>query len=547
MLKKLSNGRSATYLLIFFLVNVFLFFSNSNFSDKKQAPNHGDVQDKQKESFPIKKYSVGVFANETKYQSPFPMPSIEQPEFPDKICSIQEYGAVPDGKTLSTNAFREAIEDCANNGGGIVSVPVGKWLTGAIHLQNNINLHLSDGAEIIFSSSPVDYLPAVFSRYQGVEYYGLSPFIYANGVSNIAITGKGIIEGQGDLWWKKNDMNSTYALYEMARNDIPVNKRDLTKNGLFLRPSFIEFVNSDSILLEDFTIKDSPFWTIHPLYSKNIIIRGVNINTNGLNTDGIAIDSSSGVLVEDSKILSGDDAIVIKSGRDKDGLRVNKPSENIIVRGCKILEGHGGLSIGSETSGGVKNVFAYNIDMDKPEFAFRIKSSQGRGGVVENIWIEDVSVRKNEKNAIQIVTDYDAPFAPEYVEIPIFKNIHIKNFSSQKSKDGIRLLGFADKPLENVYLDNIVISYSGEGVSIEHVNNLEINRATISTLAANIYEIKDSQNIRIADSPCQKPTETICAKISGETCANISFTNTGINEKRIFLENSATKESYSIQ
>ena len=359
------------FLLVF---SAIIFFG----SKKTKKENLLDPKNQEKNEL-LEKISMN-FGKEI--EPPFEMPAVSEPSFLARVCDISNHGAVSDGKTLNTSAFIEAISECSENGGGRVNVGPGVWLSGPIHLKSNIDLHLEAGAEIKFSPELKNYLPAVFSRFEGVEYYNYSPFIYARDAKNIAVTGKGKLNGQENLWMKNKALRqfSINEIYKMARNNVPVDKRDFGKETFFLQPSFMQFVNSEKILIEGIEIINSPNWNIHPIYSKDIIIRNVAIDSSAPNTDGIVIDSSENVIIENSKISSGDDAIAIKSGADQDGLRVGKPSENIIIKNSQIDSGHSALAIGSEMSGGVRNVFAYNLDIDYVDYGIRMKSLPGRGG-----------------------------------------------------------------------------------------------------------------------------------------------------------------------
>jgi len=306
--------------------------------------------------------------------------NIKSPVFPDKEYNLTFYGAVGDGKTDCTEAFKKAIEDCNKNGGGKVVIPEGIFLTGAIHLKSNVNLFISEKATIKFSVDKDKYLPAVFTRWEGVECINYSPLIYANDQENIAVTGKGILDGQGsnENWWgwkgkkeygwKENDPQQKKdrdKLFEMAENNIQPSER-IFGDGHYLRPNFIQPYKCKNVLIEGVTFKDSPMWFIHPVLSQNISIINVTVEGLGPNNDGCDPESCKDVLIKNCYFNTGDDCIAIKSGRNNDGRRVNIPSENIIIQNCKMKEGHGGVVIGSEISGSVKNVFAENCEMSSP-------------------------------------------------------------------------------------------------------------------------------------------------------------------------------------
>lgn len=433
---------------------------------------------------------------ETEVKIPFDMPEIPEVSFPDRICDISNYGAVGDGQFMNTKNFAAAIADCAERGGGKVVVPKGNWLTGPIHFKNNINLQIDEDAKIIFSDKFSDYLPVVFSRFEGIELYNYSPFIYGRDCENIAITGAGELDGQGEAWlkWSKFPKNlpsvpaevvlpprliSANKLYDMAERSVPVEKRIFGGEQDALQPSFIQFTNCDKILIEGIKITESPGWTIHPIYSSNMIIRNIRIETEGRNTDGVAIDSSKNILVRNSKIRAGDDAIVIKSGKDKDGWRVGKPSENIVIRDIQVEKSHSAIAIGSEMSGGIRNVLAANIDVKYSDFGIRFKSMRGRGGVVEKIWIENIKMKRILSDMIQMDLDYGTPPAGYAKDKPpIFRDITMKNMEGTRAKNAIVLRGLPESPIENLTLENINLTAT-RGIRSENLKNKNFKNIVI--------------------------------------------------------------------
>lgn len=409
------------------------------------------------------------------------LPSFEilKTAFPNNHCDISTYGAVSGGEIKNTESFQKAIADCAKKGGGTVFVPEGSWLTGAIRLESNINLHLDAKAEIIFTQSFEDYLPVVFTRFEGVEIYNFSPPIYARDAQNIAITGKGKINGNSkNFWW---EINKTYEaflnlekIYQIAQGITPLEERRFGKPEYGIRPNFIELINCDRILIEGVQIIDGSMWTIHPVYSQNILIRNISIETHkGKNTDGVVIDSSKNALIEDSFFSTGDDAIAIKSGRDEDGRRVGKPSENIVARNIRIDETHAGLAIGSEVSGGIRNVFASNFSINNSDFGFRIKSNPSRGGKVEGIHLENFQVESSEIAGFEINLSYgreeETGILPGDI-LTDFNDISIENFSCQNSHYPFFLRGREEKNIEKVSFKNIEIR-SNNDARIYHTRN----------------------------------------------------------------------------
>ncbi len=462
--------------------------------------------------------------------------SINEPLFPDTLCSIADFGAIGDGTTSNTIAFEKAIESCDQLGGGKVIVPAGVFLTGPIHLRSNINLHIERDATILFSPNPKEYLPVVFSRFEGIEYYNYSPPIYAKDATNIAITGVGTIRGQGALtWWKftPKATKNINKLYAMGDDNVPVEERVFGTETDALRPSFIEFVSCNNVLIENVNIFNGPMWTIHPIYSNHIVIRGVNIVTSpGPSTDGIAIDSSSYVLIEDSTFSTGDDAIVLKSGRDRDGMRVHRPTENIVIRNNSIKDSHAAIAIGSEMSGDVRNVFVSDITINKSQFGFRIKASLGRGGIVENIWIQDMAMRNINIRAIQLTTSYGTPFRPTSTAIPIFRNIHVKNITAGKTAGSIEIIGLVEMPIRDISFENISLP-SKYGIYIKHTDAIDFTNTNI-TLGKDrpLFTIVNSAHTSMNHVPCEEGLST-CLLVQGEKTENINIQGTMFKENTI--------------
>lgn len=462
---------------------------------------------------------------------------IKQTVFNSKNCNILNYGAKFDNKKANTEAISRAIDDCSNAGGGKVIIPKGQWLTGAIKLKSNINLHIEKDAEILFSDDLADYLPVVFSRYEGIEYYNYSAPIYANNCANVAITGKGKINGQSEnSWWEMGESAYVKRLYYMGADDIPVSERIFGMPESKLRPSFVEFVNCDTILIEDIDLIHGPLWTAHFIYSKNITLKNILIDTGDeQDTDGIVIDSSSNVLVENADLSTGDDALVIKSGRDRDGRRVNRPSENIVIRNCKVQKGNAGIAIGSEISGGARNIFVQNLSIKKSDFAIRLKSAPGRGNVVENVWIENVSADKTSLSAIQIDNFYERPFKDDYAETTAFKNININRVSIEKSDElSIFIRGSENKFIENLSLKNIKIN-SKNRPKITNVNNLTIDNLKIANTKNQILMLENILNAKISNYYCPDANKE-CFNLSGERSQSIEIKNSDLSENSIAFD-----------
>jgi unsaturated rhamnogalacturonyl hydrolase len=385
---------------------------------------------------------------------------IKPPKFPARDFNITNYGAVADGKSDSTAALRTAIAACNAAGGGRVVVPVGVFLTGAIHLKSNVNLYVSEGATLKFIPEPEKYLPVVYTRFEGTECMNYSPLIYAFEQQNIAVTGTGTLDGSASdqNWWawarrRGNDeapaRSSVRKLLDYGERGVPVKDRVFGR-GEYLRPSFIQPYRSRNILIEGVHIINSPMWEIHPVLSSNITVRGVTITTHGPNNDGCDPESSRDVLIEDCVFDTGDDCIAIKSGRDNDGRRVNVPSENIIVRNSTMKDGHGGVVMGSECSGGIRNVFIENCHMDSPnlERALRFKSNARRGGYAENVFMRNVEVGRVKEAILTIDFMYET--GPNGPYKPIVRNVSIENVKSTSSPRVMWIASFPGAIIDNV-------------------------------------------------------------------------------------------------
>lgn len=408
---------------------------------------------------------------------------IKAPQFPAKDFNITDYGAVGNGKTNCTQAINKAISAANKAGGGRVVVPPGTFLTGAIYMKSNVNLYISQDAVLKFSTDPNQYLPAVFTRWEGVECMNYSPLIYAYKEKNIAVTGKGTLDGQGsrDNWWKwarglhREDREELFA---QGRDGVPVEKR--LHGGGYLRPTMIEPYRCENVLIEGVTIINGPFWHIHPALSRNIVVRNVKVNGLGPNNDGCDPESCKDVLIEGCCFNTGDDCIAIKSGRNNDARRVNMPSENIIIRNCIMKAGHAGVAVGSEITGGARNIFVEKCTMDDPNLdrAIRLKTNSVRGGFIENVYVRDVNIGQ-VKEAVLLI-DFFYPDVEKGNLKPIVRNINMENVTSKKSKYALFLQGFDDAPITDVRLKNCTLDNVTDTDVISNVKNLVLDNVKIN-------------------------------------------------------------------
>lgn len=382
-------------------------------------------------------------------------------------------------KSSAEKAIQKAINVCAAQGGGSVVVGAGDWKTGPLHLTDHIHLVLEKGAKLIFSDKPDDYLPVVFTRWEGTECYNYSPLIYAKDVEDISISGAGTLYGNGPSWWgwKQLQQPAADALYRAASEKTPVNQRVYGTQKAALRPSFIQFINCKDVALSDFTIQDGPQWTIHPVYCKNVVVRNVTVDTNGHNTDGLNPDSCEDVLIEDCCFSTGDDCIAINSGLNEDGWRVGKPCRNITIRKCVVNGGHGGVVIGSAMSGGVENILMEDCDIRNTMQGIRLKSMRGRGGYVKNVEVRNITIHDVTDQAIQINMFYESSTVqPKTNTAPIFDDIVIENVTGTSRGLGVQIKGLPEQKLQNVTLKNIHLIAADamtcsdvEGLTMENV------------------------------------------------------------------------------
>jgi hypothetical protein len=504
-------------MLLFFGIVIlvsFYFFEKNNFN-KTEQKNEDEFK---------KDIAINIDFEALKFKSL---------SFPDRECNIVNYGAQEGGKKLATEAIRQAIDDCAEQGGGKVIIPTGKWKTGAIHFKSNINLYLENDSQLIFSSKPENYLPVVFSRFEGMELYNYSPFIYAKDCENVALSGKGKIIGQGEKWnnWNDKQESAVNELYDMADKDVPVEKRIFGTEKDALRPNFIEFIGCKNIEISGLTIIDGPMWTLHPLYSENVYIHDLKIETKSHNTDGIVIDSSKNVLVEDCKFETGDDAVSIKSGLDNDGWRVGRPSENIVIRKISTKRGHGSVNIGSEMSGGVKNVLVYDCDFTNTQSGIRIKTLRGRGGFVENATFYNIKM-SDVNNPIIMDLRYPAyTVTPKTKTLPNIKNILFSDIDSIASRNAIFIRGFLEKDnLSEISFRDISMK-ALNGILVDGAENLKFENINIDIEVKKdkaLVSVSESYNLIFKKIKCNNDIE-ICFRILGDDSAGINLSESAIS------------------
>ncbi len=411
----------------------------------------------------------------------------------ERIDMLQA-GANPDGATLNTVVINNTINKLNANGGGTLFFPAGKYLTGAIKLKSNITIELEAGATLLFSDNFDDYLPFVEMRHEGILMKSFSPLIYAVDAENITIKGEGKIDGQGKKWWDeffriaadtdkngKHDLNKYQPMWDKA-NDVKALYAETNQDYIssmqrrFFRPPFIQPLHCKNVRIEGITIVNSPFWTVNPEFCENVTVDGVTIiNPLSPNTDGIDPESCRYVHISNCHISVGDDCITLKSGRDLQARKLNVPDEDIAITNCTMLAGHGGVVIGSEMSGGVKKVVISNCVFDGTDRGIRIKSTRGRGGVVEDIQADNIVMRNIKEEAIVLDLKYSKmPAEPLSERTPIFKNININNVTASNVLIPIRINGLEESPITNVTLTNVNILNSKQKSTFSNCKSIKM-------------------------------------------------------------------------
>ena len=432
--------------------------------------------------------------------APFPMEPVREFVFPDKEFLITDYGAVAGGEADNTQAIADAIAACHRAGGGRVVVPEGEWLTGPVHFRSNVNLHLAEGAVLCFTDNPDDYLPAVMTSWEGLECYNYSPLLYAYECENVAITGSGTLSPRMDTWrqWFKRPqahLDALKQLYTMASTDVAVERRQMAVGENHLRPHLIHFNRCKNVLLDGFKIRQSPFWTIHLYLCDGGIARNLDVSAHGHNNDGIDLEMSRNILVEDCLFDQGDDAVVIKAGRNRDAWRLNTPCENIVVRRCTITKGHTLLGIGSEISGGIRNVYMHDcIAPNTVHRLFFVKTNHRRGAFIENIYMKNVKVG----GALSVLeVDADVLYqwrtlVPTYEKrITRIAGLYLDNIQCDAVKRIYDLKGDERLPVRDVEIKNVRVGcvadstnrvVNAERVTVQHVGYDRVDEAVLPEL-----------------------------------------------------------------
>lgn len=498
---------------------------------------------------------------------PFDMPRVQRPTFPNRNVSLLDYGGNPDGITLNTEAFASAMKDLSEKGGGTLIVPKGIWFTGPIVFESNINMHLEKGALILFSPDKNLY-PLVETIFEGLETRRCQSPISGRNLENVAITGEGSINGSGEAWrplkrskvsdshWKKVVVSggavrgddywfpSEGALKGHEMSDMNVPRHDMTEEEWleikdFLRPVMVSFIECKNLLLEGVLFENSPAWNVHPLMCENVILDGVFIKNPGYsqNGDGLDLESCVNSIIVNSLFDVGDDGICIKSGKDEEGRLRGRPTENVIVENCKVFQGHGGFVVGSEMSGGVKNISVKNCQFLGTDVGLRFKSNRGRGGVVENIYISDIYMFNiatdsflfdlfyGGKSASESLADGDTtptgePAFPVTEKTPVFKNIYVKNLVSRNARRAMFFNGLPEMNIENINLENAFIT-ARIGAEFSESKDINIKNVTVIPEEGPAYIFNNVKNFKAEGLDYEVKNGAKVAKITGANTSEL--------------------------
>ncbi len=478
---------------------------------------------------------------------PFHMPVVQKPVFPQLKVSITEYGAVADGVTLNTEAINKAISEVAAKGGGTVHVPSGIWFTGPIVFQSNINLHLDKGALILFTPD-FDAYPLVETVFEGLNTYRSQSPISGKNLENIAITGQGAINGSGDAWRPLKKAKVTEGYWKSVVNSggvlkgaqlwfpteksllgdsltsdkgkHPLTKADWQSVKDYLRPVMISFTGCKNVLLEGVLFENSPSWNIHPLMCENIIIDGIEVRNPSYaqNGDGLDLESCKNALIVNSHFDVGDDAICIKSGKDEDGRRRGLPTENVIVDNCRVFKAHGGFVVGSEMSGGVRNISVSNCQFIGTDIGLRFKSARGRGGVVEHIYINNINMLDIVHEPLSFSLYYftqptdTIPAVDETT--PVFKDITIKNITCRNANKAMFFHGIPEMNIRNIHIENAVIT-ALYGAELRESTNVKFKNVSLNIEKGPVLILENVKDFNAPDLVYQADVAEVVS-ISGD-------------------------------
>lgn len=510
------------------------------------------------------------------------LPKVEKPVFKADTFNIVKYGAINDGLTLNTQSINAAIEACSASGGGVVLVPAGLWSTGPVELKSNVNLHLKSDAVLSFSRDKSQY-KLIEANWEGLAAVRNQPPISGTGLVNVAITGKGIIDGNGDAWrmvkrekltanqWEKlvssgGTVDQSGKIWYPSASSL---KGSQTKNAGaiapgktakdyedikdFLRPNLLVLTKTKNILLEGVTFQNSPAWNIHPIMCENITISHIMVRNPwyGQNGDGLDLESCKNVVLENSVFDVGDDAICIKSGRDEEGRKRGIPTENVLVKNCTVYHAHGGFVVGSEMSGGAKNLFVTDCTFIGTDIGLRFKTTRGRGGIVEKVYIKNITMKDIPGEAVLFDMYYGAK-SPVFIKdgkaempkeaivpvnegTPQFKDIHVNNLVCDGAATGIFVRGLPEMNIQNIHLENITIQ-ANKGIQIQDAKGIHFRNVNLTVKNTQpVIDILNSSGLTF-DGLKYKEGAELLFDVKGERSTNIAVRNSELKSAKSFAD-----------
>lgn len=499
----------------------------------------------------------------------YEQPNVMEVAFKKDTFNIIKYGGIADGYSVNTTALADAIEACHRSGGGTVLIPRGLWITGPIVLKSNVNLHLDRDAVLQFSSNTDDY-PLVETNWEGLQAIRVQSPLYAYEAENIAVTGEGIIDGAGEVWrpvkknkvtppeWNKliqsggvlNEGKDTWYPTARALKGSLAKRPGVIAEGYtivnaqeikeFLRPNMVSIVKCKRVLLDGVTFQNSPAWCLHPLLTQHLTVRNINVRNpwNAQNGDGIDIESCRYVKIENSIFDVGDDGICIKSGRDEEGRKRGVPTEDVVVKHCTVFHGHGGFVVGSEMSGGARNIFVTDCNFLGTDVGLRFKTTRGRGGVVEKIYINNIRMNSiggaailfdmyyMAKDPLAVFAGDEKPsieFQPVTEATPQFKNFYINDVVCNGAETAIFIRGLPEMNIRDIDMQNIRIQ-SKKGFVCTEAENIILKNATLHCNDKTVFDLQDSKNI-LLESISYGPTDVLIT-VSGARSKDIRLLNT---------------------
>ncbi|GGH57560.1 polygalacturonase [Filimonas zeae] len=504
-----------------------------------------------------------------------PLPAVKQVSFKRDTINIKAYGAVADGVTLNTVAINKAIEACSKKGGGVVVVPNGFWLTGPVVLKSNVNLHLKTNAILQFTQDFNQY-PLVKSNWEGLDQMRNQSPLSADGQQNIAVTGTGIIDGGGDAWrmvkrdkltetqWKRlvasggivgEDGKNWYPTEKNLKGSKMKNPGEIKEGKTaefyesikdYLRPNLLVFIGCKKVLLEGVTFQNSPAWNLHPLLCEDLTVRNVYVKNPwyAQNGDGIDLESCKNVIIENSTFDVGDDGICIKSGRDEAGRKRGVPTENVIVRNCVVYHAHGGFVIGSEMSGGARNIYVSDCSFIGTDIGLRFKTTRGRGGVVEKIYCNNINMKDIPGEAILFDMYYaaqdpvplagekrDAPkvqLLPVTEATPVFRDFHISNVVCDGASKAIFIRGLPEMNISDIYLSDVTVK-AEKGIDIQEAKNIQLNNIQLKAAKTSpLIYISNGNKVNFTRIGYEKAD--VLMEVSGANSGNITVNGTDVNK-----------------